>query len=276
MATSGGSSKKILIGAIAAGVLLAVGGGAWYVRQQNANSAPVTTAATVNGGTDASNGAQLQTQSQASTSPVGTYTAVSAPTAANAGISTGSNAANGVDTANAVSNANKKLATVDAPVSAPVIQPKKPSLGAVNLSAPVVNRPAFVQDHAEEALNLGASNATGGGEGLSSGLVASSKQPMAPPAPLPVGGDVKSARLLSSVAPQYPAMARSQRIGGDVKIDALVDVTGQVAGMKVISGPVLLQQPAMDALRRWKYEPAQLNGKTVPMHLTVTIQFKLQ
>jgi len=32
----------------------------------------------------------------------------------------------------------------------------------------------------------------------------------------------------------------------------------------------------MDALRQWKYKPATLNGDAVPMHLSVTIQFKVQ
>jgi TonB family protein len=275
---TGGSSKKRLIGAIAAGILLAAGGGAWYVRQQNKNSAPVNiSAATVNGSVDAGSNAQPQLQTQVPSSPSGNYTAVSTPTGTGAGVSTGLSTSNPVDASSpAASNANKKLATVDAPLAAAVVQPKKPKLGEVNLSAPVVNKTATGQDRSEEALNLGSSSAVGGGESLSSGLVANSKQPVAPPAPLPVGGDVKAARLISSVPPQYPSMARSQRVGGDVKIDALVDINGQVAGMKIISGPVLLQQPAMDALRHWKYEPAQLNGKAVPMHLTVTVQFKLQ
>jgi protein TonB len=46
--------------------------------------------------------------------------------------------------------------------------------------------------------------------------------------------------------------------------------------MKVVSGPVLLHQAAMDSLRQWRYEPAMLDGKPVPMHLTVTVQFRLQ
>jgi protein TonB len=46
--------------------------------------------------------------------------------------------------------------------------------------------------------------------------------------------------------------------------------------MKVVSGPSLLHQAAMDALRQWKYQAATLDGKPVAMHLTVTIQFRLQ
>jgi protein TonB len=45
--------------------------------------------------------------------------------------------------------------------------------------------------------------------------------------------------------------------------------------MKVLSGPTPLQQAAMDALRQWKYQPAMLDGKAVPVHLTVTLQFRL-
>jgi TonB family protein len=71
-------------------------------------------------------------------------------------------------------------------------------------------------------------------------------------------------------------MAKTQRITGSVTIDALIDATGRVASTKVVSGPATLQDAAKDALSRWKYEPAQLHGKPVPMHVTVTIQFKLQ
>jgi outer membrane biosynthesis protein TonB len=39
---------------------------------------------------------------------------------------------------------------------------------------------------------------------------------------------------------------------------------------------VLLHQAAMDSLRQWKYQAATLDGKPVPMHLTVTVQFRLQ
>jgi outer membrane biosynthesis protein TonB len=37
-----------------------------------------------------------------------------------------------------------------------------------------------------------------------------------------------------------------------------------------------LHQAAQEAVRLWKYEPATLNGHPVPMHLIVTVQFKLQ
>jgi protein TonB len=91
-----------------------------------------------------------------------------------------------------------------------------------------------------------------------------------------VGGDVKPAKLLSSVPPVYSSLARTQHVTGDVKIDALIDANGRVTSTKVISGPTLLHQAAIDALRQWKYQPATLDGKPVPMHLAITLQFRLQ
>ena len=74
----------------------------------------------------------------------------------------------------------------------------------------------------------------------------------------------------------YPALAKNQHVSGNVLVDALIDANGKVTTMKVLSGPGLLHQSAMDALRQWKYQPATLDGKPVPMHLTVNLQFRLQ
>jgi protein TonB len=115
-----------------------------------------------------------------------------------------------------------------------------------------------------------------GSANLGTGLSApASGQPAAPEAPLPLGGDVRAAKLISSVSPAYPAMAKTEHVAGDVKIDALIDVNGRVTTMKVLSGPALLQRAATDALRQWKYQPATLDGKPVAMHLTVTLQFRM-
>ena len=71
-------------------------------------------------------------------------------------------------------------------------------------------------------------------------------------------------------------LAKSQHVSGNVLVDALIDPTGRVTSMSVVSGPTLLHQAAMDALKQWKYQPASLDGKAVPMHLAVTIRFRLQ
>lgn len=89
-----------------------------------------------------------------------------------------------------------------------------------------------------------------------------------------VGGEVQPARLTHAVLPTYPQIARTNRVAGDVTLDALVDESGNVLDVKVISGPLLLRDAAMEALRQWKYQPARLDGQPTPMHLTVTIKFQ--
>jgi TonB family protein len=97
--------------------------------------------------------------------------------------------------------------------------------------------------------------------------------PVGPPSA--VGGDVQQPRPIRSVPPVYPAIAKSNHVAGDVKMDALIDSAGNVKEIKVISGPPLLQQAAEDALRQWKYEPARLDGQPVAIHLSVVMKFRI-
>jgi TonB family protein len=283
-ATAGKSSKKFLIGAIAAAGLLLVGAGGWYVRQSSGNEAAnnsATNTATVSAPTADANksGSSERLQAQppvhasASEKPSAKFTAVSTPNiepdAASASKSTKFASAS-----RAGLNANKNIATVDSAtdgtddVAAPP-QPKKQNLGSVKLSAPIVNNHA-PPVATEEALNLEPSQPAAG---LAPALVGStSRQPVAPSS----APDIKPASLISSVPPVYPTIAKTHRVSGAVTIDALIDATGHVTSMTVVSGPALLRDSAKDALSRWKYAPAELHGKPVSMHMTVTIQFKLQ
>jgi TonB family protein len=65
-------------------------------------------------------------------------------------------------------------------------------------------------------------------------------------------------------------------VEGDVTLDALIDESGRVSRVKTISGPELLRQAAEVAVRQWKYKPATLDGNAVPMHLTVTVKFRMR
>ncbi len=119
-----------------------------------------------------------------------------------------------------------------------------------------------------------------GANGAAAGLVPSGSRAAALLTPsagasAPTGGRVQNPRLLTSVQPVYPPLAKKQGLEGEVTIEATIDATGQVGGMKVVSGPVALQQAAMDAMRLWKYEPAKLNGQPVSMQTRVLIRFKL-
>ena len=92
----------------------------------------------------------------------------------------------------------------------------------------------------------------------------------------PRGGEAKAPELLVSSAPIYPAMARQARVEGRVTIEAVIDTNGKLTNMTVVSGPALLQQAAIDALRTWKYQPGYLNEKPVPTKTSITVNFRLR
>jgi TonB family protein len=96
-----------------------------------------------------------------------------------------------------------------------------------------------------------------------------------PGAPLPVGGGVPEPRLLTSVLPVYPAAAKQTRSEGDVVLRTTIDEHGVVANAQAVSGPPLLRQSAIDAVKHWKYEPSHVNGKPVAVQTLVTIHFRL-
>ena len=287
-------NKGVLIGAIAAGILVLAAGGTWYARQSSAPASPVQQAPA----------AALAAAPAAAPVEVTPNATQPAPRGRNSAETPGPNRSN-INSApvaqsqNPPSQVNSQSITpasdvtkipadknIAAELSAykklaepPQPAVKKPTLGEVHLAAPKSNRNAIAPEagEAEAALSLNPGQATPAGDGLGGGLsVGNSKQPVAPAAPVAIGGDANPARLLSSIPPTYPSLAKTQRIEGAVRIDALIEPTGRVSSMKVVSGPVLLHQAAMDALRQWKYQPATLNGKPVPMHLTVTVQFRLR
>ena len=76
--------------------------------------------------------------------------------------------------------------------------------------------------------------------------------------------------------PVYPLIAQSARVQGVVIIEATIDPDGKVADTRVLRSIPLLDQAALDAVRKWEYEPTLLNGVAVPVIMTVTVNFTLR
>lgn len=90
------------------------------------------------------------------------------------------------------------------------------------------------------------------------------------------GGRVKEPKLIVQSAPNYPAMAKRTQVEGEVTVSAIIDITGKLTNMKVVSGSPMLQQAALDSLSTWKYQPASLNDKPVPVQTSITVKFRLR
>jgi periplasmic protein TonB len=282
---SGGSKKGLWIAAIAATILLAAGGGWWYL-QQTGHAAAGSTATTSQTESPALQvAAQSQPQQSFGPAPAST-TDKSFSIPGQVITQTANKTAPSLAPATDVQRISASRDTVKStptsaasraaePVAEPAEPPKKSAFSHLRLAAPTVKggKAQAISSEGEPGIVI-ENSANLSAAPLSAGLAGSKGNQ--PAAPIPVGGEVTNVQLISSVPPAYPLMARSQRISGDVKIDALIDESGRVTGMKVVTGPAMLHQAAMDALRQWKYKPATLNGKPVSMHLMVTIQFRLQ
>jgi TonB family protein len=90
-----------------------------------------------------------------------------------------------------------------------------------------------------------------------------------------VGGNVRTPQQSRRVNPVYPAEAQGARVQGVVILEAVIGENGTVRDVRVLRSIPLLDQAAIDAVRQWEYTPTHLNGKPVPVVMTVTVQFIL-
>jgi TonB family protein len=95
------------------------------------------------------------------------------------------------------------------------------------------------------------------------------------PGRIKVGANVQSALILSKVPPVYPALAKSAGVSGVVQLAAILAKDGTVQELHVLSGPPLLVQAAMDAVKQWVYRPTLLNGNPVEVETNIEINFTL-
>jgi protein TonB len=94
--------------------------------------------------------------------------------------------------------------------------------------------------------------------------------------PVRRGGTVQAANLIHQVKPDYPPIARLTRTQGVVVLEAVISKDGSIDRLRVVSGPPVLIQAALDAVKQWKYRPTMLNSEPVEVITTVTVTFTLQ
>ncbi|MGB6974110.1 MAG: TonB family protein [Terracidiphilus sp.] len=82
--------------------------------------------------------------------------------------------------------------------------------------------------------------------------------------------------LVRKTLPAYPAIARTLRTQGTVVLQAKISTAGTIENLRVVSGPDLLRQAALDAVKTWIYRPYVLNGKPVEVETTVQVEFRLE
>jgi periplasmic protein TonB len=63
-------------------------------------------------------------------------------------------------------------------------------------------------------------------------------------------------KVKNKVIPEYPPLAKQMNVTGRVKIETTISADGRVTTTKVVGGSPLLVNSAMDALKKWRFEPA--------------------
>jgi TonB family protein len=73
--------------------------------------------------------------------------------------------------------------------------------------------------------------------------------------------------------PKYPQNARRFNASGMVEVRVTISVTGRVTRAVAISGHPLLRDAAVEAARRWEFEPTMVDGNPVETELVLTFDF---
>lgn len=78
-------------------------------------------------------------------------------------------------------------------------------------------------------------------------------------------------------APPYPPMSKRLAEEGTVYLRVLINAQGLVEQIEVktSSGKARLDEAALKAVKRWKFQPAKENGQAITSYATVPIKFSL-
>lgn len=165
------------------------------------------------------------------------------------------------------------------------VQPKAEEIAEDIAKAAEVESPSAPADVFMASLS-DSGPATSGGPGIGDGPISGFDGPstgseffgpgVVSDQPYKLTGAIVRPVLLSRVEPVYPESARRARLGGTVILETVIDESGRVTNVKVVKGLGFgLQQAAIDAVSRWHFKPATMNGRAVKVFFNLTVQFSL-
>ncbi|HEX4005719.1 MAG TPA: energy transducer TonB [Acidobacteriaceae bacterium] len=163
-----------------------------------------------------------------------------------------------------------------APVSRPVL--------SLDLIAPPRIPAGIYQfiDPAPPGKIVGSGVAPGTGDGPPGALLGGIVPPPAPlvrlarpDGPVHVSSGVAAGQLVAPIQPVYPIIAKEAGIQGTVIVAATISTEGRIENLHVVSGPAMLVNAAVTAIREARYRPYLLNGQPVEVETTISVVFLL-
>ncbi|HEY0873087.1 MAG TPA: energy transducer TonB [Vicinamibacterales bacterium] len=178
------------------------------------------------------------------------------------------------------------------PKPAPVDPPAPPKpVVTPQVVAPVVTESSDPQDRAgvlseskSQAESQGMGTGGGVGTGQGSGIGEGAGAGIGPGSgggtgggPYRPGAGITPPQLLQEIRPDYTEEARRAGVEGDVLLEIVVRRDGTVGDVKIVKGlGGGLDRRAVDAVRRWRFAPAQRFGTPVDVMVEVAVEFKLR
>jgi TonB family protein len=91
------------------------------------------------------------------------------------------------------------------------------------------------------------------------------------------GDHLKPPQRIKDVRPIYPESMRQARVSGTVILESTLSPTGCPSSVKVLKSVAIpLDLAALGAVSGWRFSPTVLDGKPVPVLMTVSVNFTLQ
>ena len=90
-----------------------------------------------------------------------------------------------------------------------------------------------------------------------------------------IDGDVIAPRKLKEVKPRYTRRAQKACIEGSTILQAVISKEGRVVDIAVLRPLPGLTDAAVDAVSRWRFEPATLRGRPVEVNYNLAVNFRL-
>jgi len=80
---------------------------------------------------------------------------------------------------------------------------------------------------------------------------------------------------IKKATPEYPALARTAHIKGDIVLSIVIDESGKVENAYIVSGHPLLQQSALKAAQKWEFKTTIVEKTPVKVQGKLTFRFVL-
>jgi TonB family protein len=91
-----------------------------------------------------------------------------------------------------------------------------------------------------------------------------------------IGSEIRAPRKVEDTRAQYPEEARAVGLEGTVIMELWVDDTGRVVRARMLRGIPMLEESAIAAVMQWRFAPVVVDGRAVPIRMTVTHNFSVR